>query len=82
MTLPERFNTIYFLKYTHTSYMNCLFTNIRDLKVDGYQSNLYVKTYYLIANNNMRSVILEIKNDRCKIVKTLISFSFLRTFSK
>ena len=26
----------------------------------------------LIANNNIRSVILEIKNNRCKIVKILI----------
>ena len=29
-------------------------------------------TNTLIANNNIRSVILEIKNDRCKIIKILI----------
>ena len=32
----------------------------------------------LIANNNIRSVILEIKNDRCKIVKILIFRSLYR----
>ena len=31
-----------------------------------------------IANNNIRSVKLEIKNDRCKIVKTLIFRSLSR----
>ena len=30
---------------------------------------------YLIANNTIKSVILEIKNDRCKIVKILIFHS-------
>ena len=40
---------------------------------------------YLIANNTIKSVILEIKNDRCKIVKILIFRSlsrehFQRTF--
>ena len=34
----------------------------------GYISNVK----FLIANNNIRSVILEIKNDRCKIVKILV----------
>ena len=33
-----------------------------------------------IANNNIRSVILEIKNGRCKIVKILI-FRSLSSFS-
>ena len=32
----------------------------------------------LIANNNIRSVILEIKNGRCKIVKILIFCSLSR----
>ena len=32
----------------------------------------------LIANNNTRSVILEIKNDRCKIIKILIFRSLSR----
>ena len=33
----------------------------------------------LIANNNIRSIILEIKNNRCKIINTNISFSLPRT---
>ena len=32
---------------------------------------LVMKTIKNIANNNIRSVILEIKNDRCKIVQIL-----------
>ena len=34
--------------------------------------NITKKNLKTIANNNIRSVILEIKNDRCKIVKILI----------
>ena len=36
----------------------------------------------LIANNNIRSIILEIKNNRCKIVNTNILFSLPRTLWK
>ena len=37
----------------------------------------------LIANNNIRSVILGIRNDKCKInINTNISFSLPTTFSK
>ena len=36
----------------------------------------------LIVNNNIRSVILEIKNDRCKIVKILIFRSLSREHFK
>ena len=35
-----------------------------------------------IANNNIRSIILEIKNDRCKIVKILIFHSLSREHFK
>ena len=35
-------------------------------------TSLKIRANSLIANNNIRSIILEIKNDRCKIIKILI----------
>ena len=59
-----------FLSYTNTKY-EC--TVIKKVMCNAiFNLKIISRANSSIPNNNIRSIILEIKNDRCKIIKILI----------